>query len=105
MTQTHHRKTIVITGASDGIGAAAARTLHAHGHQVVLVGRSRSKTAAIADELHSDRYLADFARLDDVRKLAADLDAAYPRIDVLANNAGGIFGDRTKTEDGFEMTF
>jgi NAD(P)-dependent dehydrogenase (short-subunit alcohol dehydrogenase family) len=98
-------KTIVVTGASDGIGAAAARLLHADGHRVVVVGRSAEKTAAVADELGVDRYVADFARLDEVRRLAGELDAAYPTIDVLANNAGGIFGDRTKTADGFELTF
>lgn len=52
-----------------------------------------------------DHYVADFTRLDDVRELAAELKTAYPRIDVLANNAGGIFGDRTKTVDGLEKTF
>jgi NAD(P)-dependent dehydrogenase (short-subunit alcohol dehydrogenase family) len=98
-------KTIVITGASDGIGAAAARQLHQDGHRVVIVGRSPQKTQAIARELGADHFLADFTRLDDVRTLAADLDRACPRIDVLANNAGGIFGDRTKTADGFENTF
>jgi NAD(P)-dependent dehydrogenase (short-subunit alcohol dehydrogenase family) len=98
-------KTIVITGASDGIGAAAARQLHQDGHRVVIVGRSPQKTQAIARELGADHFLADFTRLDDVRTLAADLDRACPRIDVLANNAGGIFGDRTKTADGFEKTF
>jgi NAD(P)-dependent dehydrogenase (short-subunit alcohol dehydrogenase family) len=98
-------KTIVITGSSDGIGAAAARQLHHDGHQVVVVGRSAGKTQAVASQIGADHFLADFTRLDQVRKLAAELDAAYPRIDVLANNAGGVFGDRTKTADGFEMTF
>jgi NAD(P)-dependent dehydrogenase (short-subunit alcohol dehydrogenase family) len=98
-------KTIVITGASDGIGAAGARQLHKDGNRVVIVGRSPQKTQAIADELGADYLIADFTALDDVRKLAADLDNAYPRIDVLVNNAGGIFGDRTKTVDGFEKTF
>jgi NAD(P)-dependent dehydrogenase (short-subunit alcohol dehydrogenase family) len=98
-------KTIVITGASDGIGAAAARQLHRDGHHVVVVGRSPQKTAAVAREIGADHHLADFTRLDDVRTLAADLNSAYSRIDVLANNAGGVFGDRTKTVDGFEMTF
>jgi NAD(P)-dependent dehydrogenase (short-subunit alcohol dehydrogenase family) len=98
-------KTIVITGASDGIGAAAARQLHQDGHHVVIVGRAPQKTQAIARELGADHFLADFTRLDDVRTLAADLDRACPQIDVLANNAGGIFGDRTKTADGFEETF
>ncbi|WP_329057911.1 SDR family NAD(P)-dependent oxidoreductase [Amycolatopsis sp. NBC_01480] len=98
-------KTIVITGASDGIGAAAARQLHQDGHRVVVVGRSPQKTQTVAREIGADHFLADFTRLDEVRKLAAELDATYPRIDVLANNAGGVFGDRTKTVDGFEKTF
>lgn len=98
-------RTIIITGSSDGIGAAGARQLHKDGNRVVIVGRSPQKTVAIARELSADHFLADFTKLDDVRKLAADLDKAYPRIDVLVNNAGGIFGDRRKTVDGFEKTF
>lgn len=98
-------KTIVITGASDGIGAAAARRLHRDGHRVVVVGRSPERTRAVADEVGADHFLVDFTRLDQVRALAAELDAAYPSIDVLANNAGGIVGDRTTTVDGFETTF
>ena len=98
-------KTIVITGASDGIGAAAAGRLHRDGHRIVLVGRSPQKTEAVARELRADHFIADFTRLADVRTLAAELDASYPHIDVLANNAGGIFGDRSKTIDGFEKTF
>ncbi|OKJ89749.1 SDR family NAD(P)-dependent oxidoreductase [Streptomyces sp. CB02400] len=98
-------KTIVITGASDGIGAAAARRLGRQGHRVVIVGRSPRKTGAVARQVGADAHVADFTRLDDVRKLAADLDASYPRIEVLANNAGGVFGDPTRTVDGFEQTF
>jgi len=98
-------RTIVITGASDGIGAEAARTLHRNGHHVVIVGRTPQKTEAVAREIGADYHIADYARLDDVRRLAAEINAAYPRIDVLANNAGGVFGDRDKTVDGFEKTF
>lgn len=98
-------KTIIITGASDGIGAAAARKLHSDGHRVVVVGRSPEKTRAVASEIGAPHHVADFADLADVRRLAADLEDAYPRIDVLANNAGGVFGDRNKTVDGFEKTF
>jgi NAD(P)-dependent dehydrogenase (short-subunit alcohol dehydrogenase family) len=101
---TDSARTIVITGASDGIGAAAARRLARDGHTVVVVGRSREKTDAIADEIGADRFVSDFADLGQVRALASDLREAYPRIDVLANNAGGIFGDRTRTVDGFEKT-
>lgn len=99
------KKTIVVTGASDGIGAAAARRLAESGHEVVVIGRSGQKTAAVATAIGADHFVADFARLDEVRRLAAALLEAYPRIDVLANNAGGVFGDRGKTVDGFEKTF
>lgn len=98
-----NEKIIVITGASDGIGAAAARALKADGHAVVIVGRSRAKTETIANQLSADFFVADFADLDDVRHLATDLQTKYPRIDVLANNAGGIF-DPQRTTDGFERT-
>jgi NAD(P)-dependent dehydrogenase (short-subunit alcohol dehydrogenase family) len=99
------QQTIIITGASDGIGAAAARQLSAKGERVVLAGRSPAKTAAVADELGAPYHLADFADLDQVRNLASELRATYPRIDVLANNAGGIMGGRELTKDGFEQTF
>jgi NAD(P)-dependent dehydrogenase (short-subunit alcohol dehydrogenase family) len=98
-------RTIVITGASDGIGAAAARQLHQDGHEVIVVGRSPQKTQGVAREIGARCFIADFSRLDDVRRLASDLDRAYPRIDVLANNAGGIFDAGAKTVDGFETTF
>lgn len=99
-------RTIVITGASDGVGAAAAAQLHRAGNTVVVVGRSPAKTAAVADALGVDRFVADFADLAQVRALAADLLQRYPRIDVLANNAGGIMsGTRRVTVDGHESTF
>lgn len=98
-------RTIIITGASDGIGASAARQLASRGDKVVLVGRSPHKTAAVAAEIEAPFHVADFADLAQVRALAADLDSAYARIDVLANNAGGIMGRRTLTVDGFEKTF
>lgn len=97
-------KTIIITGASDGIGAEAARQLHAKGANVVIVGRSPERTKAVADELGAKYYLADFSKLSEVRKLAEDLRRDFKRIDVLANNAGGIFGKREVTQDGHEMT-
>jgi NAD(P)-dependent dehydrogenase (short-subunit alcohol dehydrogenase family) len=98
-------RTIIITGASDGIGAAAARQIARNGDRLVLVGRSPEKTAAIAEELGAPYYTADFANLSQVRDLASQLRAAYPKIDVLANNAGGIFGKQERTADGFEKIF
>ncbi|GEL94091.1 SDR family NAD(P)-dependent oxidoreductase [Cellulomonas composti] len=98
-------RTIVLTGASDGVGAAAARLLAAHGSRVVLVGRSPTKTRALGAELGAPSHVADFADLAQVRALAAELLAAYPRIDVLANNAGAIMAARRVTADGFEATF
>ena len=99
------RKTIVITGASDGIGAAAARRLRRGGANVVVVGRSQSKTTAVAAELDADYFVADFADLSAVRDLADKIRSRYPRIDVLANNAGGLFTKDHRTVDGHEMTF
>ncbi|TFD92089.1 SDR family NAD(P)-dependent oxidoreductase [Cryobacterium lactosi] len=98
------KKRIVITGASDGIGAAAARRFRENGHDVVVVGRSPNKTRAVAEAIDAPYFLADYSRLDDVRSLAASLAEAYGRIDVLANNAGGVFGAKTTTIDGFETT-
>ncbi|MCP3427269.1 SDR family NAD(P)-dependent oxidoreductase [Rothia sp. AR01] len=99
------RRTIVLTGASDGIGAAAARTLAAHGHRLLLVGRSPEKTRAVAEEVGAEHFVADFARLEEVRTLAAALrERLDGGLDVLANNAGGIFGAREMTEDGNEYT-
>ena len=100
-----HGQTIIITGASSGIGAAAARALQGRGARVVIVGRSPEGTRRVAEELGADYHLADFARLSEVRALAATLLERYPRIDVLANNAGGLMGDRGVTEDGHELTF
>lgn len=99
-------KTIVITGASGGIGAAAARRLAADGHDVVVIGRSPERTAAVAEATGGQYILADFADLNSVRNLAAELLQRFPRIDVLANNAGAMFGrERQVTGDGHEMTF
>ena len=98
-------KTIVITGASDGIGAAAARELVKHGQKVVIVGRSLEKTKAIAKELGVDYFTADFSKLDEVRKLAASLKKKYKKIDVLANNAGGMINPQQTTVDGFGLAF
>lgn len=98
-------RTIVITGASDGIGAAAARRLSRNGEHVVVVGRSESKTKAVAAELSADYFVADFADLTQVRAVADKIRSEYPRIDVLANNAGGMCREIEITADGYEKTY
>ncbi len=95
---------MVITGASSGLGAAAAANLGARGAELALVGRNRERTMAVAEAVGGSAFLADFDRLDDVRELAAALGARYERIDVLANNAGGLVRERAITTDGFERT-
>ena len=98
------KKKIVITGASDGLGAAAARQLKALGHNLVIVGRNAEKTERVLKELCAPYHVVEYAKLHDVVRLAKEL-AAYPRIDVLVNNAGAVLNERTITEDGFERTF
>ncbi len=97
-------KTIIITGASSGIGSVAARRLAQRGATVVPVGRSSTATAAIAAELGTEPLTGHNGRLNDVRGLAERLLECYPVIDVLAHNAGGTFGERRVTEDGHELT-
>jgi NAD(P)-dependent dehydrogenase (short-subunit alcohol dehydrogenase family) len=98
-------KTIVITGASDGIGAVAAKELKEQGANVIITGRNPEKTKRVADEVGSPALIADFADLDQVRRLAEEISAAAPKIDVLANNAGGLFKVRDKTKQGHEPNF
>jgi NAD(P)-dependent dehydrogenase (short-subunit alcohol dehydrogenase family) len=98
-------RTIVITGASDGIGAAAARRLRQSGANIVVIGRSQSKTEAVAAELDADHFVVDFADLAQTRALADKLRSAYSRIDVLLNNAGGMGTRIHLTPDGYERTY
>jgi NAD(P)-dependent dehydrogenase (short-subunit alcohol dehydrogenase family) len=98
-------RTVVLTGASSGIGAIAARELAANGWQVAVVGRDPERTRQVATSIGGTPFLADYDRLSDVRALAAALLERYPRIDVLANNAGGLVGKRGQTADGHERTF
>lgn len=99
--------TIVITGASDGIGKSAAAILAQTrpDARLILVGRNPDKTQRVAEGLGADYFTADFAELSQVRELAASIRETTDRIDVLANNAGGIFKGPEITTDGFEKSW
>lgn len=96
---------IVITGASSGIGRAAAEELARRGHRLAVVGRTRSRVEEVAAATGGDPFVSDFDDLGQVRQLAAELMAAYPTIDGLANNAGGVIATRQRTTDGHERTW
>ncbi|BBY34958.1 short-chain dehydrogenase [Mycolicibacter minnesotensis] len=98
-------RTIVITGASDGIGAVAARALAGPEVNLVVVGRSAAKLAPIAADTGAIPLTADFADLDQVRALAQQIRDKVGVIDVLMNNAGGTFAPRLRTVDGHEPNF
>jgi NAD(P)-dependent dehydrogenase (short-subunit alcohol dehydrogenase family) len=104
-------RTIVITGASSGIGLAAAEQLAAQGHRVALVGRDQQRLGAAVERVKRAArgsepgwFRADFEQLDDVRALADRLLSTYPSIDVLANNAGMLVPSYRRTADGHEAT-
>jgi NAD(P)-dependent dehydrogenase (short-subunit alcohol dehydrogenase family) len=98
-------RTILVTGASDGIGAEAARVLAARGATVHVTGRSADKLRPVAEAVGTEPLVADFSRLDDVRRLAAQLGERVETLDVLMNNAGGTFAPSTRTHDGHEPNF
>lgn len=98
-------RTIVITGASSGIGRVAAIRLSERGATVAVVGRNAERTREVAAEVGGEAFIADFDRLDDVRHLAQALLTTYPHIHVLANNAGGLVSKRGMSADGHERTF
>ncbi|MFE4055277.1 SDR family NAD(P)-dependent oxidoreductase [Streptomyces sp. NPDC059096] len=94
----------VVTGASSGVGAAAARRMAAMGASVVVVGRAAGRTRAVADEIGGTALPTDFARFSEVRELAQHLISRVPRIDILVNNAGVVSPERQTTPDGHELT-
>ncbi len=105
-------KVVVMTGATSGLGAVAAEVLASRGARLVLIARDRTRAEAIVDRLRRANaaatptvHYADLSRLSEMKRVAAAVATAEPRIDVLANNAGGLFWDEELTEDGLERTF
>ena len=105
-------KTVVITGATSGIGNVAAETLAKMGARIVVVARDRSRGNATVARLSSiapgvahSLYFADFLHLSEVKRVAAEIAHREPPIDVLINNAGALFSTRQTTGDGLERTF
>lgn len=105
-------KTVVITGATSGIGQVAAEQLAGMGARLVLVARDRARGEAALARLRArapgatHRVLqADLSRMAETRRVAAEIAGAEARVDVLINNAGALFGARRVTPDGLELTF
>ena len=105
-------KVCLVTGATNGIGFTTARALAVLGASVWVHGRDPERGRRVVDDIVREsgnrdvRFAqADFARLEDVRRLAAEVQAAVPRLDVLIDNAGLISPRRTTTAEGFEATF
>jgi NAD(P)-dependent dehydrogenase (short-subunit alcohol dehydrogenase family) len=107
-----HGKTIVVTGATNGIGEVTARELARAGAEVVIVSRSESKCARTAENIQSETgnqkvsyVAADLSTLDGMRHAAQTIRERFPKLHVLVNNAGALFTSRQITADGYEMTF
>jgi NAD(P)-dependent dehydrogenase (short-subunit alcohol dehydrogenase family) len=105
-------KVILLTGATEGIGRAAALELASRGATLTLVGRNREKGERVLADIRSqsgsdrvDLLLGDLSKMADVRAVAEQYKAGHQRLDVLVNNAGAVFTRRLVSADGLEMTF
>jgi len=104
-------KTVVITGATSGIGEVAAIRLAEQGARIVFTARDKARAGDTMAALkkanpNADHavHMAELSRLSEMKRVGAEL-AREPQIDVLVNNAGALFNKRIETEDGLEMTF
>jgi NAD(P)-dependent dehydrogenase (short-subunit alcohol dehydrogenase family) len=103
---------VVLTGATRGIGRAAAIELARRGAELALVGRDPARVQEVAEQAAASgtgapvhEHVADLTMMADVRTLAEEIRRHHERIDVLANNAGALFASRKVTQEGFERTF
>lgn len=104
-------KSVVVTGATDGIGLVTARKLAEKGAKLGLVARNPDKAASVIEALKAETgndqiefFQADLSDLTEVRAVAKKIAAAFPTLDVLINNAGAMFNSRALSADGIEMT-
>lgn len=112
MTKDLAGKVILVTGATDGIGKAAALAFARRGATLTIVGRNPRKTEQVLDELRGssgnpdlDMLICDLSRMAEVKRAAEDFSAKHDRLDVLVNNAGATFRRPTMGPDGIELTF
>ena len=104
-------KTVLVTGATNGIGLVTARELARMGAQVTIVSRNAEKCAQVAEVINTvtgnpvEFIAADLSTLAGIKHTAADFKQRHTRLHVLVNNAGGFFNKRIVTPDGFEMSF
>ena len=104
-------RTVLVTGATSGIGEATASGLAASGAHVAITGRDPGRTQAAAHRLRAlgggpvDVFVADLSDQSQVREMASEVLERLPRIDVLVNNVGGFWNTRHVTADGLERTF
>lgn len=110
-TETH-QKTVLVTGATGGIGQVMALELAKLGYRVLMTSRSAAKGQQVLEDIKVqtgndalELYIGDLSSMSDVRRIALEVRAKHPTLDVLINNAGGIFNERRETVDGFEYTF
>lgn len=105
------QKTILITGANSGLGFEAAKQLAKQGHEIILLCRNKEKGEAAIAEIKSfsgnqkiHLYTANLASQKSVEAVAAQIKRDFTKLDVLLNNAGGVFNNFQLSEDGIEMT-
>jgi NAD(P)-dependent dehydrogenase (short-subunit alcohol dehydrogenase family) len=105
-------KTILITGATDGIGFETAKSLAPEGHTLLLHGRSEEKLTQISGEISTiagvgelETYQADLSKLSEVKALATRVVQRHSALDVLINNAGVFKTQRPRTDDGHDIRF
>ncbi|HEX3948891.1 MAG TPA: SDR family NAD(P)-dependent oxidoreductase [Steroidobacteraceae bacterium] len=103
---------VIISGATSGIGEVAAQRLAAMGARIVLIARdpargqkTLSRLPSLGSSASHSVYYGDLSRISESKRVAAEISAAEPRVDVLINNAGALFGARRVTADNLEETF